>query len=89
MHLFVLLFLDVDAVDFDDAIADAQAGGERHRSLVDFADVVAVAGLVVHQVEAVAFVQVALDDVAEARRRRRTDFLHHQIIIDLVRYRIS
>lgn len=74
-HLFVRLVDDVDAVDFDDAVAELEAGGIGGRAGIDFADVLTAPALVGQQVETEPVALVPLDDVAQSRRRRRAQVL--------------
>ena len=64
-HLFVILIGDVDAIDFDDAVAPAQLSRLCRRISVNFADKVADFLLVGHQVEAETHVALPLDDVTQ------------------------
>ena len=69
-YLFVVFVGDVDAVDFDDAIAGQEAGRLRRRAGVHFADELTLAHLAGVQIETESGEVGALGDAAEARRRR-------------------
>jgi len=80
-HLFVILIGDVDAIDFDDAVAPAQLSRLCRRISVNFADALTSAFFIGVQIEAETVEIAPLDDVAQTRRRwlgrDALSFLHH------------